>query len=99
MLIYNITSIIEPDIKEGYLDYMKKEHMPEVMATGKFLECNLFQLTDPVNEGLTFCAQYTAKNQEDLNDYRENYSPELQAKFQVKFPDKVVAFRSILEKV
>jgi hypothetical protein len=99
MLIYNVTTIIEPDIQQDYLDYMKNEHMPEVMATAKFINCNLFQLTEPVNEGLTYCAQYVANTQEDLEDYRQNHSPALQAKFQIKFPAKVVAFRSILEKI
>ena len=99
MLIYNVTAIIEPDIQQDYLDYMKKEHMPEVMATLKFIDCNLFQLTEPENEGFTYCAQYVANTIEELEDYRQNYSPDLQLKFQTKFPAKVLAFRSILEKI
>jgi hypothetical protein len=99
MLIYNVTTIIEPDIQQDYLEYMKNEHMPEVMATAKFIDCSLFQLTEPVNEGLTYCAQYVANSQVELDDYRQNHSPALQAKFQIKFPSKVVAFRSILEKI
>jgi hypothetical protein len=50
MLIYNVTTIIEPDIQQDYLNYMQNEHMPEVMATAKFVDCHLFQLTEPVNE-------------------------------------------------
>lgn len=99
MIIYNVTSIIEDDIHEDYIQYMQNVHMPNVMATGKFSSCNLLRLTEPVNEGITYCAQYITDSQADLADYRENFSPKLQEDMQQKFANKLVAFRSVLEKV
>ncbi|MBK0383180.1 DUF4286 family protein [Pedobacter sp. SD-b] len=99
MIIYNVTSIVEENIKDDFLAYMQEIHIPEVMATGKFTTSNLYRLTEPVNEGTTFCAQYIAEDPEDLKDYRENYAPKLQQDVQQKFGDQVVSFRSVLEKI
>ena len=99
MIIYNVTSIIEDDIHEEFVQYMQNFHMPEVMATGKFSSCNLLRLTEPVNEGITYCAQYITHEETELKDYRENYSPQLQEDIQQKFANKLVAFRSVLQKV
>ncbi len=99
MIIYNVTTIIEEDIHEKYIQYMKNIHMPEVMATGKFVTCNLLKLTEPINEGITYCAQYITDEASKLEDYRNNYSPKLQNDFQKEFANKFVAFRSVLEEI
>ena len=99
MIIYNVTTIIEESIHNEYISFMQQKHMPEVMATGKFTSCNLLRLTEPENEGITYCAQYITDNYENLEDYRNNYSPKFQEEIQQKFQNKLVAFRSVLEKI
>ena len=99
MIIYNVTTIIEEDIHDQYIQFMKNIYMPEVMATGKFVSCSLLKLTEPINEGITYCAQYITDDAEKLADYRTNYSPKLQDDFQQKFANKFVAFRSVLEEI
>ncbi len=99
MIIYNVTTIIEPSIQAQYLAFMQHEHMPLVMATGAFTSSNLFLLTEPENEGITYCAQYIADNEQKLIDYRTQHSPRLQVHFQEKFEGKYVAFRSVLQLV
>jgi hypothetical protein len=99
MIIYNVTTIIENSIQAEYLNFMHNEHMPEVMATGKFTDCNLYLLTEPENEGITYCAQYITDDINKLVDYRKNDSPRLQLHFQEKFNGKYVAFRSVLNLV
>jgi hypothetical protein len=96
MIIYNVTTIIEDSIQTDYLNFMHNEHMPEVMATGKFTSYKLFLLTEPANEGITYCAQYFVDDINKLEDYRKNDSPRLQLHFQEKFSGKFVAFRSVL---
>jgi len=99
MIIYNVTTIIEENIHEEYLNFMHETHMPEVMATGKFASCQLLRLTDPVNEGITYCAQYITDSAIKLADYRENFSPRLQENIKQKFGNQLVSFRSVLESV
>ena len=99
MIIYNVTTIIEDSIHEEYIQYMQNVHMPAVMASGKFIDCHLLRLTEPINEGITYCAQYVTNDAAHLEDYRKNYSPKLQEDILQKFPEQFVSFRSVLEKV
>lgn len=89
---------MDEDIHEEYIKYMTNVHMPEVMASGKFTDCHLLRLTEPVNEGVTYCAQYITDEVEKLADYRKNHSPKLQQLMQQKFGERLVSFRSVLEK-
>lgn len=98
MIIYNVTSIIEEDIHDEYIQYMEKIHMPKIMSTGKFSDCYLLRLTEPVTEGITYCAQYITDEASKLKDYRENYLPKIQDEIETKFYNKLVSFRSVLEK-
>ncbi|MFY8045434.1 MAG: DUF4286 family protein, partial [Chitinophagaceae bacterium] len=38
MFIYNVTVKIDPSIEADWIQWMKEEHIPEVLATGKFFE-------------------------------------------------------------
>jgi hypothetical protein len=99
MIVFNVTTIIEESIQAEYLTFMQQEHMPMVMATGAFISNNLFLLTEPQNEGITYCAQYITDSEQKLIDYRANHSPQLQVHFKEKFEGKYVAFRSVLHLV
>lgn len=96
MIVYNVTTIIEESIQAEYLTFMHQEHIPLVMATGAFTSSNLFLLTEPANEGITYCAQYITDSEQKLDNYRLNQSPSLQEHFKNKFDGKYVAFRSVL---
>ena len=41
MIIYNVTVSVEESIKTDWLDWMKTEHIPEVMATGVFAKAQI----------------------------------------------------------
>ena len=97
MLLYNVTIIIEDSAVEEWLQFMNESHIPEVMATGKFVSNRLLKILDSPNEGVTFCAQYVVENLVDYEDYQQNFAPALQADLQQKFENKFVAFRSLME--
>lgn len=99
MIVFNLTTIIDKSIKEEYISFMQQEHMPLVMETGAFNSCQLFLLTEPENEGITYCAQYITDDEQKLIDYKAIHSPKLQVHFQEKFEGKYVAFRSVLQLV
>jgi hypothetical protein len=99
MIIYNVTTILEEQIHAEYLAFMQQIHMPAVMASGKFISCNLLRLTEPENEGITYCAQYITDDRNKLVDYRQHYSPKLQEEFNQQFENKYVAFSSVLESI
>jgi hypothetical protein len=97
MLLYNVTVIIEDSAANEWLQWMQETHIPEVMATGKFVSNRLLKVLDSPNEGATYCIQYVAENITEYNDYQENFALTLQADLQVKFENKFVAFRTLME--
>jgi hypothetical protein len=97
MLLYNVTIIIEDAAANEWLQWMQETHIPEVMATGKFVSNRLLKVIDSPNEGVTYCIQYVAENIDKYNDYQENFALNLQADLQVKFENKFVAFRTLME--
>ena len=99
MLLYNVTLIIEDAVADAWLIWMNEEHIPQVMATGKFVSNRLLKVIDSPNEGVTFCAQYLAENMGEYLDYQENFALDLQNELNEKFKEKFVAFRTLMEYV
>jgi hypothetical protein len=99
MIVYSVTCLVEDIIRDEWLLWMKEVHLPEVMATGKFISNEMFQIDphDQSDSGTSFNIQYRLENRALLLDYSVNYGPALKAKTQSKFGDKVVAFRTVLE--
>ena len=44
MVIYNVTVIIDEDISKEWLNWMQVKHIPDVMATGKFIDGKLSRI-------------------------------------------------------
>lgn len=100
MILYNVTVNVEPEYVLEWLEWMKSEHIPEVMGTGFFVEHKLFRLRNEMeNNGETFSVQYFARDMSRLNFYLENEAPRLRKAHHDKFGDKCVSFRTILETV
>jgi len=97
MLLYNVTLIIEDASAEAWLQWMKEEHIPQVMATGMFVSNRLLKVVDSPNEGVTFCAQYIAQSMEDYETYQLVYAPVLQEEINIRFRDKYVTFMTLME--
>ncbi len=100
MIVYNVTLSVESGIHEEWLNWMKTEHLLEVMATGCFQEYRFLKLLQPVpEEGFTYAIQYFAQDMETYLQYQEQFAPALQAKTKARFGEKFFAFRTILESV
>ncbi|HYC40561.1 MAG TPA: DUF4286 family protein [Chitinophagaceae bacterium] len=100
MVVYNITLRIEPEIEAEWLQWQRQEHIPEVLATGKFTGYRFFRLLDrPAEEGLTFVVQYFADSMSAYEDYIRNYAPGLRQKAFDKWGEQFVAFRTVMEEV
>ncbi|MCB9245525.1 MAG: DUF4286 family protein [Flavobacteriales bacterium] len=99
MIVYNVTCHVDPSILEDWLNWMKHEHLPEVMATGKFISFRFLRI-DPVEEGddgNSFAIQYTAAKRSDYEEYVRLHGPSLKAKTLARYGDRVLAFRTTLE--
>ena len=97
MIIYNVTLNIEESIHNEWLIWIKT-HIPQVLATGKFVEARLTRvLIEEEMGGVTYSIQYKAKNRRDLEDYYTNYADKLRQDGLKKFAGKMLAFRTELE--
>ena len=97
MYIYNVTTNIQEDVHEEWLEWMKSEHIPEMLDTGKFTKALMTRVI--VKEemgGITYSVQYTAENKEMLQKYYSEDAPRLRSR-SGKFEGKFVTFRTELE--
>ncbi|MEO1257943.1 MAG: DUF4286 family protein [Bacteroidota bacterium] len=101
MIIYNVTVKIDNDAQAEWLDWMKKVHIPEVMATNCFVENKIMRLIDPPTDeqGTTYAIQYFCKDVKTLQHYWQKYAPALQADHTERYSGKFGAFRTVMELV
>lgn len=97
MIIYNVTVNIDESIHEEWLKWIK-EHIPHVLATGKFKDAKLTKvLVEEELGGITYSVQYRAFSRESLNAYYEEDAERLRNEGLKRFADKMLAFRTELE--
>jgi len=98
MILYNVTVKIELDANDEWVQWMKAEHIPDVLKTGLFVDnrfCRL--LSVPEDDGITYSIQYVLKDMATYEKYQSEFAPALQKETQEKFKDKFVSFRTIME--
>ena len=100
MIIYNVTVNIDLDVHDDWLKWMKESHIPDVMATGMFIDNKVSKvITGEEEGGLTYSIMYTCKDMATLEIYQEKHAPALQAGHTKRYAGKFGAFRTLLEVV
>ena len=97
MIIYNVTVNIDNSIHDEWLIWIK-EHIPQVLSTGKFANATLTKVL--INEemgGITYSIQYRAYSREALEKYYKEDAERLKREGLAKFADKMLSFRTELE--
>ena len=97
MIIYNVTVSVEESIKTDWLNWMKTEHIPEVMAAALFTKAQINRVIVQGDSNNTFAIAYTCSSMKDLHKYQVNFAAELQEKHLARYGDKAVAFRTIMQ--
>lgn len=99
MYIYNVTINVQEDVHDKWVDWMKKEHIPDMLNTGKFIKALMTRVvvTEEMG-GVTYSVQYTAESKQMLERYYEEDAKTLRGKT-APFEGKFVAFRTELEVV
>jgi hypothetical protein len=100
MFIYNVTINVEASIRDAWLEWMQSEHIPEMLATGKFKEARLCRvLVDEETGGVTYAVQYLTPSVQLLQEYYREDAVRMRQKGVDLFGDQCVAFRTELELV
>jgi hypothetical protein len=96
MIIYNVTLNIDKSINQEWLTWIK-EHIPQVLATGKFKEAKLTKVLVDDDDAETYSIQFRAHSREALDAYYAEDAERLRKEGQLRFADKMLAFRTELE--
>ena len=100
MIVYNVTIKVNTSIENDWLIWLKKEHIPEVLATNCFTKANIMRLLEvDETDGPTFAIQYFAENRSQYDHYIEKFAGLMRQKSFDKWGDKFIAFRSLMEVV
>src|SRR5438105_7862776 len=98
MIIYNVTIKVDWSIHDEWLQWMKEEHIPDILATQLFYQHQLVRLLQvDETDGPTYAVQYYAHTIEDYNRYLALQSMLQHQRSLDKWGDKFVAFRTIME--
>ena len=98
MIIYNVTIKTHASIQIAWIQWLKEEHVPEVLATNCFIKATILRLLDvDDSEGPTYAIQYFAEERSDYDRYIEKFAGIMRQKSFDKWGDKFIAFRSVME--
>lgn len=99
MILYNVTISVAPEIEKDWLSWMREIHIPEVMATRKFVDHKIFRLVNEVEGGRTYAVQYYALDMNDIDNYLRDFAPRLRNESMQRYGEKAISFRTLLEQI
>lgn len=100
MIIYNVTVKIATSIAEQWLQWLKDEHIPDVINTGCFTSATILRLLEvDDSEGPTYAIQYFAESKSLYNLYIDKYASQMRQKGFDKWGDQFIAFRTVMQVV
>jgi hypothetical protein len=97
MILYNVTVSIDDDAAENWLEWMKEVHIPEVLATGCFVNARIARILAEEQGGKAYSVQYYAASMEAFEQYESTHADRLRTDHQLKYGAKTAAFRTLLQ--
>ncbi|HCP40405.1 MAG TPA: DUF4286 domain-containing protein [Cryomorphaceae bacterium] len=96
--IYNVTIVVNPVVEERWIQWMKEEHIPEVIETGMFTSYIFTQvILEQEQDHPSYSIQYRALDLESIKLYMQMYSDPLREKSAQAWGEHAIAFRTVLE--
>lgn len=100
MILYNVTVKLMHSIEKDWLQWMREEHIPEVLGTGMFMDARLWKMIDIEEEdGVTYAVQYTTDTVEHYRTYLDVHAANMRQKGIDKWGDRFIAFRTVMEEI
>jgi hypothetical protein len=100
MIIYNVTVKVDHSIAAPWLQWIKEEHIPDMISTGCFVKASVLQLLEVDDaDGPTYAVQYHAESKALYNQYIQKFADSLRKKGIDKWGNKTIAFRSVMQVV
>ncbi len=90
MVIYEVTAVVEPQLVEAYELFMRREHIPHLLATGCFVGASLAR-----SSAGRYRIRYDAESQAELDRYLATHAARLRDEFARHFPAGVTLAREV----
>ena len=98
MYIYNVTTQVKEFIHAEWLEWMRNDFIPEMIATELFSHYRIVKILDiDESDGPTYAIQYFTDNRAKYDQFVQLYSDKLSQKAFEKWKDKIFSFRSLME--
>ena len=100
MFIYNVTVKTDHTIAADWLQWMKDEHIPDIIGTGCFTHAVILHLLESDDrEGITYAVQYHTGSKALYNRYIDQFAEAMRKKAADKWGNKFIAFRTVMQVV
>lgn len=90
MVTYEVTAIVDSEFVSAYEQYMREQHIPDLLATGHFTGA-IFAKSAPGR----YRIRYEAASQDELAAYLREDAERLRADFATHFPAGVRLTREV----
>lgn len=98
MLIFNITFLVSENTSEKWLNWVKGEHIPFMIATGFFSKPQLAKvLNDHGQDGTSYSVQYHIASNTDLEEWHRLHAEKMQQDCNAIFGQDVLFFTTALQ--
>ncbi len=100
MILYNITTKVEHSTRAAWLQWMQQAYIPLMMDDGYFRDYKLSHLLGvDESDGITYALQFTLENMTTFQLYQQKKAFEHQSMHDLRYKEKALSFRSVLEVV
>lgn len=100
MFLYNVTVGIDREVEAEWLQWMKGEHVGDIMSTGLFASVRIYKvLHDNEDATTSYSVQCFAETISHVQQYLDQYAPAHAEELHRLFKDRHVAFRTLLQEV
>ena len=97
MIIYNVTTKVADKIADDWLQWLKQEHIPDIIGTGYFTHTSILRLLEIDDaEGPTYAVQYFAASMENYNNYISESAEKMRNNAFKKWGNQFISFRSVM---
>ena len=97
VILYNVTINVDAQVHDEWLAWMKTVHIPDVLATGMFIENRICKIEGESEGGVSYAIQYVAPDRTHYDRYQAEFAPALQAEHTKRYAGRFAAFRTVLE--
>ena len=98
-IVYNVTIKLDKNIAQDWLQWLLKDHAPQIIATGCFTKFIVLKLLEHEEDGISYAVQYFSENMQKYQRYQAEFSDRFRKESSDKWGNKFISFRTVMQVV